>query len=147
MFFFFADGFNFFLWSERCLTMRFKEKKLRNLLLLEREEKKLKDQALLFHKNQGNQLLIEQKYGNSLSKKKMIVHNAIVVSAKLQELKVAPETRTCSPREITKCILVPFCIYFSLSYNLCLFKIFIASCFFFSVIVVNLWCQHLSSIS
>uniref|UniRef100_A0A0D3BXK0 Uncharacterized protein n=1 Tax=Brassica oleracea var. oleracea TaxID=109376 RepID=A0A0D3BXK0_BRAOL len=72
--------------------MRFKEKKLRNLLLLEREEKKLKDQALLFHKNQGNQLLIEQKYGNSLSKKKMIVHNAIVVSAKLQELKVAPET-------------------------------------------------------
>ncbi|CAN7041693.1 unnamed protein product [Brassica rapa subsp. trilocularis] len=35
--------------------MRFKEKKLRNLLLLEREEKKLKDQALLFHKTQGTE--------------------------------------------------------------------------------------------
>ncbi|WZY77228.1 hypothetical protein YC2023_023612 [Brassica napus] len=87
--------------------MRFKEKKLRNLLLLEREEKKLKDQALLFHKTQGNQLLIEQKYGNS---KKMTMHNAIVVSVKLQELKVALETRMCSPREITECILVHFCI-------------------------------------
>ena len=38
----------------------------------------------------------------------MIVCNAIVVSVNVQELKVALETRTCSPREIAECILVPF---------------------------------------
>ncbi|CAN6808650.1 unnamed protein product [Brassica oleracea] len=32
--------------------MRFKEKKLQNLLFLEREEKKLKDQTLLFHQTE-----------------------------------------------------------------------------------------------
>ncbi|KAL0675022.1 hypothetical protein Bca4012_003003 [Brassica carinata] len=90
--------------------MRFKEKKRQNLFFLEREEKKLKDQTLLFHQTRGNYLIIEQRYENFLSKKKMIVCNTIVVSVNLQELKVALETHMCFPREIAECILVPFSI-------------------------------------
>ncbi|KAH0937983.1 hypothetical protein HID58_005444 [Brassica napus] len=59
--------------------------------------------------------------GILLSKKKMTVCNAIVVSVNLRELKVALETRTSTPREIAECILT-----------------FSASCLLFSVIVVNM---------
>ncbi|WZY76180.1 hypothetical protein YC2023_022564 [Brassica napus] len=45
--------------------------------------------------------------GILLSKKKMTVCNAIVVSVNLRELKVALETRTSTPREIAECILNP----------------------------------------
>ncbi|KAF3516915.1 hypothetical protein DY000_02060284 [Brassica cretica] len=40
--------------NDEMLDGRFYEKKLQNLVLLEREERKLKDQALLFHQNQRN---------------------------------------------------------------------------------------------
>lgn len=45
-----------------------------------KKEKKLKYQALIFHQNQGRKLLIEQSVGNTLSKEKMILHNATVVT-------------------------------------------------------------------